>query len=124
MLRKNGPIGAAGAPCVFLVETSDGHALCGAGEVRPTSCRAYPAVADGDDVRALSGLCPCRAWTDADLGDAERDAARTAAAEESADAATIMRWNDHVQAGARRHSLDEFCVHLLSGTHLLSRDAS
>ena len=58
VLRKNGAIGAMGAPCVFLVETNDGHAFCGAGAVRPSTCRAFPAVAVRGEFRVQNALCP------------------------------------------------------------------
>lgn len=128
-LRKNGAIGPTGAPCVFLVETNDGYAVCGAGDLRPTSCRAFPAAAggprdgardaSGEDtaahgVRVLTGSCHCHAWSAADLGHAEWTSALAAATEEAADREAIEAWNRQVLASGRRHSPVEFCDHLLS----------
>jgi Fe-S-cluster containining protein len=114
VLRKNGSIGPGGAPCVFLVEVTGGHALCGAGDVRPTACRAFPAVAVGDEVEVVRGGCSCRVWSAADIGSAERTSAVAAAAEEAADERMIAEWNRSVERDGRQRSLDELCDHLLN----------
>ena len=114
VLRKNGAVGPLGAPCVFLVETNDGHALCGAGNARPTSCRAFPAVVDEDEVRVLDGTCPCHRWSRDDVSDDECAAALVAAAEEAADRALIAEWNRLVEHRGGRHTVEAFCDHLLA----------
>jgi Fe-S-cluster containining protein len=114
VLRKNGPITTSGAPCVFLVETNDGHAICGAGDVRPTSCRAFPATAIEDGVTLVDGVCMCRAWSREDLDESHGRDARRAVAEEVADRSVIARWNRRVVDGRGRHTLAEFCEHLLA----------
>jgi Fe-S-cluster containining protein len=116
VLRKNGVVGPSGAPCVFLVETNDGHALCGAGEMRPRSCRAFPAVVERDTVRVAGGLCPCHHWGPEDLGDHESAEALAAAAEEAADRAVIADWNHRVERQGGRHTVEAFCDYLLAGS--------
>jgi Fe-S-cluster containining protein len=115
VLRKNGAVGPAGAPCVFLVETNDGHALCGAGDVRPSSCRAFPAVVDRGEVRVNGGACPCHRWSRDDVGDDESAQALLAASEEAADRALIAGWNRGVERRGGRHTVEAFCDHLLAG---------
>ncbi len=114
VLRKNGAVGSMGAPCVFLVETNDGHAFCGAGAVRPSTCRAFPAVAVRGEIRVQDALCPCHHWSSEDVGDEDRAEARTAEAEEAADRTLIADWNRHVQQVGGDHSVEAFCAHLLA----------
>ncbi|MFT4164115.1 MAG: YkgJ family cysteine cluster protein [Microlunatus sp.] len=114
VLRKSGRVGSTGAPCVFLLQTNDGHACCGAGELRPSSCRAFPAVAAGDEVGVVADYCGCHAWSAADLGENERTSALAAATEELADSEAVGAWNAMVRRSGRTHTIDEFCDHLLS----------
>jgi len=114
VLRKNGPIGPAGAPCVFLVETGDGHAICGAGDAKPTSCQAFPAVAGVNGMTVLARVCTCRIWSTSDIGISERRWAEAAAIEEAEDAAAIQQWNFRVDAEGRPRTLGEFCDHLIA----------
>ena len=114
VLRKNGPIGPAGAPCIFLVETGDRHAICGAGDAKPTSCQAFPAVAGPNGMTVLSRVCPCRTWSTSDIGISERQWAKAAAMEEAEDAAAIQEWNSLVDADGAPHTLGDFCDHLIT----------
>lgn len=113
VLRKNGPIQPSGAPCVFLVETEDRHAICGAGDAKPTSCQAFPAVTGPNGVTVLPGVCPCRTWLMSDVGEPERRWADAAAAEEAEDVAAIQEWNARVDADGASRTLDDFCGHLI-----------
>ena len=113
VLRKNGELGPTGAPCVFLVETNDGHAACGAGDLRPSVCRAYPATIAGGRLRVAAGGCDCRAWSVLDLGPEEHAQAETAAAEEARHAEVVLAWNADVRAGAAPRSVEDVCRHLI-----------
>jgi Fe-S-cluster containining protein len=113
VLRKNGDIGPAGAPCVFLVETNDGHASCGAGASRPAVCHAYPAtVADGR-VRVIDGTCACRRWSLLDLDPAERELARAAAVQAQEHAATVRAWNADIRERGTSRSVGDYYDYLL-----------
>ncbi len=114
VLRKRGKVDSAGAPCVFLVETSDRHALCGAGAVRPTSCQAFPAVSAGSKVRVIDAWCRCHAWSKRNIGEAQRTSAQMAEAEVADDRLVIHAWNSRLSASGPRRSLEEFCEHLLA----------
>jgi Fe-S-cluster containining protein len=111
VLRKRGRIGPQGAPCVFLTETSDGHALCGAGAVRPAACHAFPAVDIGGEAHVLAGACTCRRWSPVDVGEKERTLARRAAEEAERHAAVVEAWNG---ALAAERSFAELCAHLVA----------
>jgi Fe-S-cluster containining protein len=106
-LRKNGAIGPAGAPCVFLVETNDEHALCGVEAVQPAVCRSHPAIVVDGAVRIAGGFCTCHRWTLLDLDEAERDLARLAEAELQEHRGVVRQWNVHVAAGGVRRSPDD-----------------
>jgi Fe-S-cluster containining protein len=113
VLRKQGEIGPAGAPCVFLVETNDGHASCGAGDLRPAVCRAYPGTIDGGRLRVAATCCDCRVWSVLDLGPAERALAEAAADEEERHATAVRAWNEDVRAGSAPRSVADACRHLI-----------
>jgi Fe-S-cluster containining protein len=115
VLRKNGSVGPAGAPCIFLVETNDGHALCGAGSERPSSCRAFPAVVDRDEIRVNGSACPCHRWSRDDVAEDEKAEAQLALAEEDADRELIADWNSRVERRRGGHSFEAFCDYLLAG---------
>jgi Fe-S-cluster containining protein len=110
VLRKRGPLGPQGAPCVFLVETNDGHAACGAGDERPASCRAFPAVLAHGALRVAAPCCDCRHWTPLDVGPRERAQAEAAAEEEARHAEAVRAWNAALDAP---RALDEACRHLI-----------
>jgi Fe-S-cluster containining protein len=112
VLRKNGAIGPRGAPCVFLVETNDGHASCGAGELRPSVCRAFPGTLQDGRLRVAAAGCDCRVWSVLDLGAEQRAQAETAA-EERRHAAAIDTWNDDVRAAGAPRSADDICRYLI-----------
>jgi Fe-S-cluster containining protein len=111
VLRKRGRVGPHGAPCVFLAETSDGHALCGAGAARPAACHAFPAVEVDGELRVLAGACACRRWSPLDVGEKERALARRAAVEGVRDAEAVAVWNREL-TGER--SFAELCDHLVA----------
>jgi len=113
VLRKRCAIGPAGAPCVFLVETNDGHASCGAGDVRPGVCRAYPGTIAGGSLRVAAAGCDCRVWSVLDLGPVERAQAAAAAAEEEQHAAAVRAWNEQLRAARRPRSVADACRHLI-----------
>jgi Fe-S-cluster containining protein len=111
VLRKRGRIGPHGAPCVFLAETTDGHALCGAGAVRPAACHAFPAVEVDGELRVLAGACACRRWSPLDVGEKERAQARRAGEEAGRHANAVAAWNTAL-SGER--SFVELCDHLVA----------
>jgi Fe-S-cluster containining protein len=112
VLRKNGKIGPAGAPCVFLVETNDGHAYCGAGANRPTACQAYPATVSDGRLRITNG-CHCRRWSLLDLSPQERELAETTAQESDEYASAIHAWNANVREQAVSRSVDDYYRYLI-----------
>lgn len=113
VLRKNGELGPRGAPCVFLVETNDGHAACGAGDLRPAVCRAFPGTIGSGRLRVAAGACDCRVWSVLDLGPEERAQAEAAAAEEEQHAVAVRAWNDDVRAAAAQRSVEDVCRYLI-----------
>jgi Fe-S-cluster containining protein len=113
VLRKRGELGPAGAPCVFLVQTNDGHASCGAGDVRPAVCAAFPAALVAGRLRVAGACCDCRVWSVLDLGPRERARAAAAAAEEEQHAAAVRAWNAEVRATGAARSLADVCRHLI-----------
>ena len=113
VLRKHGALTPRGAPCTFLVETNDGHAACGAGDVRPAVCRAHPGRLEGRVLRVAAGGCDCRRWSLLDLGPDERAQAEAAAAEEEQHAGAVRAWNETVRAGKGPRSLEDVCRYLI-----------
>jgi Fe-S-cluster containining protein len=113
VLRKNGEIGPAGAPCVFLVETNDGHSLCGAGSGRPAACQAYPATVSEGRVRICAGYCACRSWSLLDLEPEERELARVAAGESAEHADVVRAWNSDVVADGAPRSVEDYYRYLI-----------
>ena len=113
VLRKNGEIGPAGAPCVFLVETNEGHAFCGAGENRPAVCQAYPATISEGRVRIIDGGCSCHCWSLLDLNADERELARTAARESEEQTDAVQAWNDDVREQGASRSVEDYYHYLL-----------
>lgn len=108
VLRRAAVPGAVGTPCVFLVETNDGHALCGAGSAAPTACRAYPAMLARGELQVWTGVCSCHYWSHDDLGPAERELAVRADAERTEHAAVVHAWNTIVRGDRRPRSLQEY----------------
>ena len=113
VLRKNGAIGPAGAPCVFLVETNDGHASCGAGDGRPAACQAYPATVSDGRVRIAAGCCDCHRWSLLDLEPQERELAHVAAGESGEHAEVVRAWNADVRQDGGPRSVDDYCRYLI-----------
>lgn len=113
VLRKNGAIGPAGAPCVFLVETNDGHACCGAGASRPAICQAYPATMSEGRVRVIDGVCGCHRWSLLDLDAGERELARAAARQAEEHAGTVRAWNAEVREQGAARSVGDYYRYLL-----------
>jgi Fe-S-cluster containining protein len=113
VLRKNGEIGPEGAPCVFLVETNDGHAGCGAGASRPSACQAYPATVSDGRVRIIDGVCDCHRWSLLDLRPGERAPAWTAARQSEEHAGDVRAWNAAVREQGGARSVDDFYRYLI-----------
>lgn len=113
VLRKNGDIGPAGAPCVFLVETNDGHARCGAGASRPAVCQAYPATVSEGSLRIIDGGCDCHRWSLLDLDPEERALARVAAEESEEHAGIVAAWNAGVRAQGAPRSVEDYYRYLV-----------
>ncbi|HUZ02120.1 MAG TPA: hypothetical protein VMU89_17370 [Thermomicrobiaceae bacterium] len=102
-------------PCLFLLSTRDGHHLCGLGELRPQSCKAFPSE-PVDGVLCLAGGCSCRTWALADVDIEEEAAAVRDREEELADyAEVVVGWNAAVAAAPEGVSLDlaDYCRYLL-----------
>ena len=113
VLRKNGEIGPAGAPCVFLLETNDGHARCGAGASSPAVCQAYPATVSEGRVRIVDHACGCRRWSLLDLDVRERDLAVTAAREAEEHGAAVEAWNAAVREEGGSRSVEDYYRYLI-----------
>jgi hypothetical protein len=113
VLRKNGAIGPNGAPCVFLVETNDGHAFCGAGAMSPAVCRAYPATVSEGRVRILGGGCSCHRWSLLDVSPEERELAHAAARRAEEHAVAVEAWNDEVCTEGTPRPVEDFYRYLL-----------
>jgi Fe-S-cluster containining protein len=113
VLRKNGAVGPDGAPCVFLVETNDGHARCGAGASRPAVCQAYPAAVCDGRLRIVDGACSCRRWSLLDLAAGERDLAWAAARESEEHAGVVRAWNADVRERGGARTVEDYCGYLI-----------
>jgi Fe-S-cluster containining protein len=113
VLRKNGEIGPAGAPCVFLIETNDGHASCGAGASRPSACQAYPATVSDARVRIIDGGCDCHRWSLLDLRPHERALARTAARQSEEHAGAVREWNADLREQGAARSIEDYYRYLI-----------
>jgi hypothetical protein len=113
VLRKNGEIGPAGAPCVFLVETTDGHAVCGAGANSPAACQAYPATVSEGRVRIADSGCSCHRWSLLDLNQQERARAPVAARETEEHAGVVEAWNAEVREQGATRSVEDYYRYLV-----------
>ncbi len=113
VLRKNGEIGPAGAPCVFLVETNDGHAGCGAAASRPAACQAYPATVSEGRVRIIAGGCSCRRWSLLDLDPEERELARIGAREREEHGEAVEAWNAEIRDQGTVRSVEDYYRYLI-----------
>jgi Fe-S-cluster containining protein len=113
VLRKTGEIGPAGAPCVFLVETNDGHARCGAGASRPAVCEAYPATVSEGRARVVDGCCSCHRWSLLDLNADERELAWTADRESAEHAGAVEAWNAGVRERGASRSVEDYYRYLI-----------
>jgi hypothetical protein len=114
VLRKNGPVSGAGAPCAFLVHTNDGHALCGAGSAKPGSCQAFPATLSQGRLRVIAHQCQCRRWSPLDLTQRERSLAAVAATEKEQHDNAVEEWNNLVRDHRLERSVDDFCQFLIA----------
>ena len=100
---------------MFLLRTRDGHHVCGLGELRPRSCKAFPSE-PVDGILCLAGGCDCRAWALADVDLAEERAAVAAREEDAAEYAEVVAgWNAAVAAAPEGTALDlaDYCRYLL-----------
>lgn len=104
------------SPCVFLLRTSDGHGVCGLGDLRPGQCRAYPVFRQGDLIRLVNDSRGCvRTWSYGDLDlDRERPLLARLAAEEHSHQAIVADWNSRVRTERRERTFDEFCSYLIN----------
>jgi hypothetical protein len=113
VLRKRGEIGPAGASCIFLAETNDAHAICGAGACKPAVCEAYPATVSDGRVRIVGGGCRCHRWSLLDLDSDERHLAWVAHRRSEEHAAAVHVWNAGVRAEGGTRSVENFHRYLL-----------
>lgn len=115
--------GADGGPrCVFLLELGK-VGRCGVYEHRPTECRLYPTVLEGEEVALRRHLpyCPPRSWK-LDQIDVPRNALlhRREEAQREADRALEDEWNARLEEDWRSGSARgapterELCAFLLS----------
>lgn len=104
------------SPCVFLVRTSDGHGLCGLGELRPGQCQAYPVFQRGDLLRLVNDTQGCvRRWSHGDIDlDRDRSLLRRLASEGEEHRELVAEWNRRVHAEQRERSFDELCSYLVN----------
>jgi Fe-S-cluster containining protein len=102
------------SPCVFLTRTSDGHGVCGLGDLRPGQCQAYPVYLEDGRVRLINDPRGCvRTWSYGDVDLArERDRFRRLAAEQEEHQATVAEWNRRVREARRERAFEEFCAYL------------
>jgi len=104
-------------PCTFLLRLPDGHAQCGLGELRPSVCRAFPAVL----VRGIvcvgeNAGCTCRTWAASAFDEQrERELLERLEAERAEYAETVADWNERVtQDSDGERTYFEFCDHLMN----------
>lgn len=104
------------SPCVFLLRTSDGHGVCGLGELRPGQCQAYPVFQHGDLIRLVNDSQGCvRTWSYGDLDlERERPLLARLATEEREHQALVANWNSRVCGEHRERSFEEFCSYLIN----------
>jgi Fe-S-cluster containining protein len=102
------------SPCVFLLRTSDGHGVCGLGDLRPGQCQAYPVYLEGDRVRLVHDAQGCvRTWSYADVHlTQERSRLGGLAVEQEAHNAVVAEWNRRVREAQRERGFGEFCAYL------------
>jgi len=115
VLAKRGEIGQYGAPCIFLLKLSDGHAQCGLGALKPTACRAYPAALVDNLLRCESSACTCRRWSLLDL-DAEQDTSmlNEMLSEMAEYSEIVAAWNNLLHEGHEPRSYHDFCSYVLA----------
>jgi Fe-S-cluster containining protein len=104
------------SPCVFLLRTSDGHGVCGLGDLRPGQCRAYPVFQHGDLIRLVNDPQGCvQTWSYGDLDlERERPLLARQAADERQHHALVADWNIRVRAERRERTFEEFCSYLIN----------
>jgi Fe-S-cluster containining protein len=104
------------SPCVFLVRTTDGHGLCGLGELRPGQCQSYPVFQQGDLLRLVNDAEACvRTWSHVDIeASRERPLLGRLASEEEEHRGLVAEWNRRVRVEPRERTFDEFCAFLVN----------
>ena len=104
------------SPCIFLARTTDGHAVCGLGDLRPAQCQDYPVYVHDDIVALVNDPAGCvRTWSPAELDvDEERERIGRHAEDTETHHRIVEAWNARVRSGGRSRSFDEFCAFLLN----------
>jgi hypothetical protein len=104
------------SPCVFLLRTSDGHGLCGLGDLRPGRCQSHPVFLQGELIRLVNDSEGCvRTWSYGDLDlERERPLLMRLAADEQEHHAMVADWNRRVSNERRERAFDEFCAYLVN----------
>lgn len=112
--QRDGP-GATG-PCAFLLRLPDGHAQCGLGVNRPTTCHTFPAALAGGVVCVGEhDGCTCRVWSEASLDeDEERPRLLQLERERHEHARMVGEWNQAVERDPCDRAYPEFCDFLMN----------
>ena len=96
MVLRRRPDGAGRTRCVFLVTSGAGRPVCGAGELAPSACKAFPAPFVTGAATRVAGCW--RTWSPEEVTAIERP-------DETRAKAAVMRWNQRV--AERRFPLPE-----------------
>ena len=105
-----------GGPCIFLIQTNDGHGRCGLHDLRPAQCHIYPVFVEGETVTLVNDPSGCiRAWSYGDI-DIDEEKARHArfAAFEAVHLRIVREWNRRIQQDGSARSFEDFCAYLLN----------
>lgn len=105
-------------PCIFLMRTRGGHHRCGLGQLRPFSCRVFPAqVADGVLYATPDTVCTCRRWALSDM-DIEQERIIMDEFDDAREeyTAVLDGWNEFVRSTPleQTFSLVDFCTVLMT----------
>ena len=105
-----------GAPCLFLVQTNDGHARCGLHDLRPLQCETYPVVIEDGSVDIINDPAGCvRTWSYGDIDViVEKKRLQQLKSLEMEHARMVEKWNRHILEEGMTHGFDEFCAYLLN----------
>jgi Fe-S-cluster containining protein len=104
------------SPCVFLLRTRDGQALCGLDDLRPGQCQSYPVFQDRDEIRLINDPQGCvRTWSHDDLDlPRERPRLQRLADQEAHHRDVVAAWNQRMRQDGRARSFNEFCSYLVN----------